>query len=137
MIGLTALLLVKVPKGFIPTEDNGRISISTEAAQDVSYEAMVRYQRQVGDILVKNPYVGMFSLSVGGGFSNANSTRMFVMLVDRDKRPSADLVGGPAAPRTERRARRPRFSPSPLRHPARRARLFFRLPVHPLRCQSA
>ena len=92
MVGLTAWLLVVVPKGFIPTEDNGRLSVSTEAAQDVSYEAMVRYQKQVGDILVKNPYVGMFSLSVGGGFSSANSTRMQVVLVDRKLRPSADQV---------------------------------------------
>ncbi|MSU24577.1 MAG: efflux RND transporter permease subunit [Opitutus sp.] len=92
MIGLTAWLIVVVPKGFIPTEDNGRLSVSTEAAQDVSYEAMVRYQRQVGDILVKNPYVGMFSLSVGSNFSNANTTRMYVMLIDRKLRPTADQV---------------------------------------------
>ncbi len=92
MVGLTAWLLVAVPKGFIPTEDNGRISIGTEAAQDVSYEAMVRYQRQIGDILIKNKYIGMFSMSVGGGFSSSNSTRMFVNLIDRKLRPPADQV---------------------------------------------
>ena len=92
MIGLTTWLLLAVPKGFIPTEDNGRVSISTEAAQDVSYEAMVRYQRQIGDILIKNPYIGMFSLSVGGGFGSSNSTRMFVNLIDRRLRPSADQI---------------------------------------------
>ena len=92
MVGLTAWLVIAVPKGFIPTEDVGRIGISTEAAQDVSFEAMVRYQQQIGNILLKNPNIGMFSLSVGGGFGNTNSTRMFVNLIDRKLRPSADQI---------------------------------------------
>ena len=92
MVGLTAWLIIAVPKGFIPTEDNGRISISTEAAQDVSYEAMVRYQRQIGDVLIQNKNIGMFSMSVGGGFGSNNSTRMFVNLIDRKLRPPADQI---------------------------------------------
>jgi HAE1 family hydrophobic/amphiphilic exporter-1 len=37
--------LVVVPKGFISSHDTGQIFGFTEAAQDVSFEAMVRYQQ--------------------------------------------------------------------------------------------
>jgi HAE1 family hydrophobic/amphiphilic exporter-1 len=92
MVGLTVWLLIAVPKGFIPTEDTGRISVSSEAAQDASFEAMVGYQRKVSEIVLKNPYIAVFSASAGGGFGSSNSSRMFGTLVDRQHRPSADAI---------------------------------------------
>ena len=96
MIGLTVWLIVIVPKGFIPTEDTGRISISSEMAQDVSFDASVRYQRQIVDILAKNPHIAGFSSSVGGGGfgggGGGNSSRMFVNLKPRGERPSAAAI---------------------------------------------
>ncbi len=92
MVGLTVWLIIEVPKGFIPTEDTGRISISSEAAQDASFDAMVGYQRQVSEIVLKNPYIAVFSASAGGGFGSNNSSRMFGTLVDRKHRPSADVI---------------------------------------------
>ena len=95
-VGLTLWMLVLVPKGFIPTEDTGRISVSIEAAQDVSFEAMVRHQRAVMAAVAKNPYVadrssmmGSFGRSGGG---SVNTGRMFVGLIDRDKRPNATVI---------------------------------------------
>ena len=95
-VGLTIWLLVLLPKGFIPTEDTGRISVSIEAAQDVSFEAMVRHQRAVMAAVAKNPYVadrssmmGSFGRSGGGSI---NTGRMFVGLIDRDKRPNATVI---------------------------------------------
>ena len=95
MVGLTLWLLELVPKGFIPTEDTGRLSISIEAAQDVSFEAMARHQRAVMAVVMKNPYVadassmmGSFGRSGGGG----NTGRMFAGLIDRDKRPHATVI---------------------------------------------
>ena len=41
-VGLTLWLLVAVPKGFIPTEDTGRIMVSLEAPQDISFEEIGR-----------------------------------------------------------------------------------------------
>ena len=97
MVGLTIWLLALVPKGFIPTEDTGRIQVQTEAAQDVSYEAMFRLQRAVMAKLAANPYVtnvssrlGSFGRSSGGG----NSGSMYVGLVDRRERPSATVIAG-------------------------------------------
>ena len=37
-IGLTAWLYVIAPKDFLPAEDTGRLSVTTEGAQDASYE---------------------------------------------------------------------------------------------------
>jgi len=96
MIGLTIWLLALVPKGFIPTEDTGRISVSIEAAQDVSFEAMVRHQTAVMAVVKRNPYVlnansflGSFGRSGSGG---GNRGRMFVQLVDRKARPHANVI---------------------------------------------
>ncbi len=96
MVGLTVWLIILVPKGFIPSEDTGRISVSTEMAQDVSFEAATRYQTTIATILAKNKYVDAFSASAGGGgFSGggpSNTTRMFVTLKDRKDRPPADVI---------------------------------------------
>ncbi len=96
MVGLTVWLLAVVPKGFIPTEDTGRIMINTEAAQDASFEAMARYHVQLGEILARNPYVINFSNYVGasgrGGSSAGNTGRIFATLVPRDQRPPAAQI---------------------------------------------
>ncbi|MBI5382464.1 MAG: efflux RND transporter permease subunit [Opitutae bacterium] len=93
---LTAVLLVIVPKGFIPTDDTGRIMCSIEVAQDVSFEAMVRYQRTAAAIVAQNPYVEAFSSAIGqgggGGSSAGNGGRFNIRLIDRAKRPAADKV---------------------------------------------
>ncbi len=91
-LGLTIWLLVIVPKGFIPTEDTGRLQITVEAAQDVSFEAMVRYRRQIGDILAQNPYVENFSAYIGGSsrsMGSGNTGRIYATLIPSDQRPSA------------------------------------------------
>jgi HAE1 family hydrophobic/amphiphilic exporter-1 len=88
MVVLTVVLIVAIPKGFIPTEDTGRISIHIEGAQDASFEAMLRYQRALNAVIAKNPYIESFSSSVSGG----NHSRMFVALKPRDQRPPADRI---------------------------------------------
>jgi HAE1 family hydrophobic/amphiphilic exporter-1 len=96
MVGLTVWLLGLVPKGFIPTEDTGRISISIEAAQDVSFEALVRHQRAVMAVVAKNPYVNDLGAMMGSfgrsGSGGGNTGRMFAGLIPRDQRPSATVI---------------------------------------------
>ena len=92
MLGLTVWLLLIVPKGFIPTEDTGRLMLNIEAAQDASFEAMVRYKGQIGEILAKNPYVQNFSAYIGGSSrssSSSNTGRIFATLKPRSERPPA------------------------------------------------
>ncbi|MEX2043895.1 MAG: efflux RND transporter permease subunit [Opitutus sp.] len=88
-LGLTVWLLVIVPKGFIPTEDTGRLMITMEGAQDASFEAMVRYRAQVGEILARNPYVENFSAYLGGFMHSSNAGRIFATLKPRSGRPPA------------------------------------------------
>jgi len=93
-VALTGALLVITPKGFIPTEDTGRIQIQIEAAQDSSFEAMVGYQTAVSAVIKRNPYVKDSIVFLGGGGRGggaSNTSRMFVSLVD-GKRPNASVI---------------------------------------------
>jgi HAE1 family hydrophobic/amphiphilic exporter-1 len=90
----TAYLFSSMPKGFLPPDDVGQILVFTEAAQDVSFEAMSSLQRQVADIVRNNPYVqgAMSSVGVGGPSPSMNVGRVFVVLKPRQERPSAEVV---------------------------------------------
>ena len=39
-VGLNAYLFIRIPKGFFPQQDNGRIQGSITADQDTSFQAM-------------------------------------------------------------------------------------------------
>ena len=94
-VGLTLWLIVIIPKGFIPTEDTGRIQIIVEAAQDTSFEAMTGYQRKVMAAIKANPGVRdiiAFTGSYGRGGGASNTGRMFVGLVDTDRLPAAEIA---------------------------------------------
>lgn len=65
LFGITIWLFMIVPKGFIPSQDNGQIQGSTEAAQGISFDAMVKNQKAVAEIIKKNPNVDDFMSSVG------------------------------------------------------------------------
>ena len=45
------------PKGFFPNEDTGLLFITTEGAQDISFEAMVERQKLVAEIMQADPNV--------------------------------------------------------------------------------
>ena len=87
----TAYLFVIIPKGFIPTEDNGTVFAFTEAAQDVSFESMMAHQRAVADVVRQQPYVEQFMSFIGASGSSTvlNNGRIFMRLKPRDQRPSA------------------------------------------------
>ena len=88
---LTAGLFVLVPKGFIPSPDTGQLVGTTEAAQDTSYDAMVRYQKAVADVVARSPHVEAFMSSVGSrGTSNAGL--IFMRLKPHGARPHVDEV---------------------------------------------
>jgi HAE1 family hydrophobic/amphiphilic exporter-1 len=91
---VTAHLFTVIPKGFIPTEDNGSIFAFTEASQDVSYESMVAHQRAVADIVGKNPHVEQYMSFMGASGSNVvpNTGRIFIRLKPRNQRPHAQQV---------------------------------------------
>jgi HAE1 family hydrophobic/amphiphilic exporter-1 len=90
----TALLFVYMPKGFLPSDDVGQVFVITEAAQDVSFDAMANMQRQVSQVVRENPHVKdiMAFVGSGGPTQSLNNGRIFVTLQPREDRPSADGV---------------------------------------------
>ena len=82
------------PKGFFPQEDIGQLSVSTEARQDISFEAWSGLQQQVAEALRRSPYVANVASIVGstGGSSGLNTGRLFVELKPRDQRPALQKV---------------------------------------------
>jgi HAE1 family hydrophobic/amphiphilic exporter-1 len=91
----TGYLFLKIPKGFLPTEDTGQVFAFTEAAQGISFDDMVKHQRQLAAIVAKDPNVDAFMSAVGAsGISVANNTgRIFMRLKPRSERTlTADQV---------------------------------------------
>jgi HAE1 family hydrophobic/amphiphilic exporter-1 len=84
----TGVLFAVAPKGFIPSEDIGQIIAFTEAAQDISYDSMVKHQKQVAAILLQDPNIQSFmsSVSSGGAGDTANTGRLGIMLKPRAER---------------------------------------------------
>ncbi len=90
----TAWLFVIIPKGFFPEEDIGQLTVSTEAAEDVSFTEMLRLQEQAAAIVRADPNVLRVS-SFNGGSGTQNSGRMFVTLKPRAERvPAKQVIEG-------------------------------------------
>jgi len=89
---VTVLLFQKIPKGFIPSEDSGLLVGVTEAAQGISFQAMVEHQAEAARVIQADPNVDSF-ISAIGGIGASNSGRMFIRLKPRNQRPlEADAV---------------------------------------------
>jgi HAE1 family hydrophobic/amphiphilic exporter-1 len=89
----TLFLARIVPKGFIPSEDQGQLFGTTETAEGTSFDNMMQHQIAAAAIVEQDPNVEGFMSSVGGGQGSANQGRLFIHLVDRSKRDqSADEV---------------------------------------------
>ncbi len=91
-IGISVALFIVVPKGFFPLEDTGFIFAQTEAAQDVSYAAMLEKQKRVAAIVKVKPYVKEVFFAIGGGRGSYNTGRLFFGLKDRSERPPAPEI---------------------------------------------
>ncbi len=70
-----------IPKGFLPDEDQGFLFVFTEGPQGISYDSMVRHQKELNEIVMKLPWVETFNSTVGGGTSSmsqsSNQGRIF------------------------------------------------------------
>ncbi len=94
MFFVTVGLLVVVPKGFIPSEDTGRITGVTQAAQDASFDSLVRHQQEVVAAIRQDPNVDAVNSNIGGGASAtgsgggtpSNTGSLFIRLKSRDQR---------------------------------------------------
>jgi hydrophobe/amphiphile efflux-1 (HAE1) family protein len=89
VIALTGYLFVIIPKGFFPQQDTGLILAQSEAAQDISYQAMQERQQALLDVIVQDPAVDTVGAAVGagGGLYTLNDGRVFIQLKPHGERP--------------------------------------------------
>jgi multidrug efflux pump len=80
-ICLSVYLYIKVPKGFFPQQDTGRITGNILADQDVSFANMTAKAIEFSKIVQDDPAVETVSVSTGGGYGGGtNSGRVFGQL---------------------------------------------------------
>ncbi|MDI3259795.1 MAG: efflux RND transporter permease subunit [Sinobacteraceae bacterium] len=89
-LAFTILLYVVVPKGLIPVEDTGLITGITEAAQSISFPAMVERSQALAAVVRRDPDVQAVSAFVGAGTVNPtlNTGRINIVLKPRAERRS-------------------------------------------------
>ena len=94
LTGVTFYLFVIMPKGFMPVVDQGFAFGGDEAAQDTSFDEMLRLQLQVNEAISKNKWVAYFGSGVGGFAGGQNSGFAFFVLKPIPHRPKVTEVIG-------------------------------------------
>ena len=93
LIVVTVRLYQTMPKGFLPSEDQGQLYAVTEGAQGMSFNDLVAHQVAVSQEVLNSPqgkYVNSFFSIAGRGATNAG---MFVMrFIPRSERPHVDDI---------------------------------------------
>ncbi|WP_017959708.1 efflux RND transporter permease subunit [Rhizobium leguminosarum] len=90
-LALTIYFFITLPTSFFPQEDIGRLTISTQARQDISYSAMEALQQQAAAAVKANPAVNHVMSTIGGNPNKPqNNGTMFVELKDKKDRPPLD-----------------------------------------------
>ena len=84
----TVYLFTLVPKGFVPTEDTGQLMANTKAAQDISFDQMLKHQQAIADIIRQDPNIAAINSTVGASGPNAsvNNGRITIRLKPRSQR---------------------------------------------------
>src|SRR5665213_2913724 len=78
-------LSVVIPQGFFPQQDTGIIVGLSDASQDVSFEAMVRLQHKLTDVIARDPDIESWGASIGGS-RPINNGFVVLGLKPRDQR---------------------------------------------------
>ncbi len=90
----TIFLYIVIPKGLLPEQDTGVIVGVTDAAENISFAAMMQRVHAVSDIVRRDPDVATVSASVGAGTVNAtvNTARLFIVLKPHNQRAGAEQI---------------------------------------------
>jgi len=89
-IGLNVVLLLKIPRGYFPQQDTGRLIGRIQADQSISFQAMQQKLTQFLTIARKDPAVASIVGFTGGGQTNSGFT--FASLKPRSQRVPIDQV---------------------------------------------
>lgn len=85
-------MFIYAPKGFFPLEDTGFVFARSEAAQDISFDAMLAKQKQIVEIIRADPAVDRALFALGGGRGALNSGTIFFGMKARSERDSVFVV---------------------------------------------
>jgi HAE1 family hydrophobic/amphiphilic exporter-1 len=85
-LGLSVWLFILIPKGFFPQQDNGLITATSEASQDISFVDMKRHQEELGKIVMADPDVATVAMAIGGSGRAGNNGSLFITLKPRNER---------------------------------------------------
>ena len=85
-LALSIYLFVIIPKGFFPQQDNGLITATSEASQDISFEAMKSKQETLSRIVMEDPDVATVAMAIGGSGRAGNNGNLFITLKPRSER---------------------------------------------------
>ncbi len=88
---VSGFLFMKIPKGFLPAQDQNFMMAWIQAADNISYDDMVTHQTRINEILQAEPDVKDF-ISIAS-LNSYNSGIIFAMLKDlKDRKRSADQI---------------------------------------------
>jgi multidrug efflux pump len=82
-VGVTGYLYVKIPKGFFPQQDTGRLQGQVQGQQHISYQALVEKAKWFEEQVRSDPDVDTVGITAGGnggGYGGASSAQIFVQL---------------------------------------------------------
>jgi multidrug efflux pump len=93
-VALNVLLIIKIPKGFFPTEDTGSISGSVRGPQDSSFPAMNNSIQQIGAVVKSDSAVAnVIAFTGGGGATNTGSLYVALKPLEERKVSAAQIIG--------------------------------------------
>jgi hydrophobe/amphiphile efflux-1 (HAE1) family protein len=87
-MGLTAAMMMYMPKGFFPIQDIGLIQGIAEGSQDISPDEMMRLQHEVDQVMLADPAIAGIASQIGTtyGAQTSNTSRFSVVLTPREER---------------------------------------------------
>jgi multidrug efflux pump len=91
-IAVNVYLLIIVPKGFFPLQDNGVIQGGIRGQQDISYQAMDQLTKRVVDIIRADPAVANVMAFTGGGATNTGNVFLGLKPLNQRKLTSSQVI---------------------------------------------
>jgi multidrug efflux pump len=88
-IGVSVYLYVKIPKGFFPQQDTGRLQGNVQGQQHISYQSLVEKVKWFEEQVRNDPAVEVVNVTVGsnaGGRGGGNNANMNIQLKDYEQR---------------------------------------------------
>ncbi len=92
-IGVNVYLLIIVPKGFFPLQDNGTVFGGLQGAQDISYQAMQQDIKTFVDMIKQDPAVAnVMGFTGGAGATNGGFVYIGLKPLEERKISSSDVI---------------------------------------------